>query len=579
MGPSTAMTYAVIAMASGGKQSVKDSRPRPVLSWIPGYSREWVRSDVMAGLTSAAVVIPKAMACAVIAGLSVASGLYTALAALLVYPLLGSSRPLSVSTTSTIAIMTAASIATVAASAPGAGPAAVGVTLALLVGAVMALASFLRLGYLANFISTPVLTGFQAGAGGAIIVTQIGPALGVPIHGHAPLAVFSELPRVAGSAHPPTILLALSGVALLVILERRFPRAPAPLILVVVSILAAGLFHLERLGLRLVGPVPAGLPKPLWPDFSLVGRLWAPALGIALMSLTESIAAARSYAGREDRRVDPDRELLAVGASNVASAVVGGFPAGGGISQTAVNDGAGAKSQLAQVVTAAGVVVTLLFLSPVVGLLPTASLGALVIVVAATMIKPARFRSILEVRGDEFLWALAAAFGVFFIGILQGVVIAVWISLLTLLYHANHPPVYEIAYDTERRIFREKGEHEGDVTFPGLLILRTEGRLHFANAFRVREKMRSLADAARPEVIVLEMGAIPDIEYTALIGFEEEIRRAGEDGIEVWLTTVNPDLRKVIARSPLRNRLGPGRVHADLFEAVDAFRARKRPAA
>jgi high affinity sulfate transporter 1 len=561
-------------MATDGSKAQANSRPRSVLSWLPGYRREWLRSDLSAGLASAAIVIPKAMACAVIAGLSVQSGLYTALAALLVYPLLGTSRLLSVSTTSTLAIMTAAAVAEVSKFEPGVAPGAVGMTVALLAGAAMLVAGAIRVGYLANFISTPVLTGFQAGAGAAIVVTQVGPVLGAAIHARSSLGVLSELPRAIGSAHLPTVLLSIAGIALLLLLERRAPRLPAALVFVVLSIAAAALFRIERFGVALVGQVPSGFPTPLLPDLSLAGRLWVPALGIALMSLTESVAAARSFARPEERRVDPDRELTAVGAANVACAALGGFPAGGGLSQTAVNDASGAKSQLAGAVTGLGVAITLLALSPVIGRLPKASLAALVIVVAASMIKPTRFRSILRVRSDEFVWALVAAFGVFFIGILEGVLIAVTISLLTLLYQANHPPVYEIAYCPDKGIFRKRGTGPGEVTIPGLLVLRTEGRLHFANAFRAGELARALAIEARPKVIVFEMSAVPDIEYTALMSLDERVREDIERGVEVWLAAINPDLQKVIARSPLGMRLGPKRIFPDLFDAVEAYRVR-----
>lgn len=550
--------------------------PWPVLRWLSGYRRDWLSSDIVAGLTAAAVVIPKAMACAAIAGLPVESGLYTALAALLVYPLLGSSRSLSVSTTTTIAMMTAAEIGVVAQSGPSVTPGAVAATLALLVGGIMILARVLRLGYVANFISTPVLTGFQAGTGVAIVVSQLGPVLGVPLHSHEPLGVLSELPGVLGSAHIPTILLALAGMGLLLLLEHKLPKVPAPLILIALSILAAALFGFGSLGIKLVGSVPSGFPTPLVPDLSLVSRLWAPALGIALMSLTESVAAARSFARRTDPRLDPDRELMAVGTANVAGAFLGGLPAGGGMSQTAVNDAAGAKSQLAQIVTGAAAATTLLFLSRVIGLLPKASLGALVIVVAASMVKPAKFRSILRVRREEYLWALVAALGVVFIGILEGVLIAVAISILTILAHANHPPVYEVAYNREKGIFRRKGEHEGDVTFPGFLMLRAEGRLHFASAPRAADKMRALIEEARPRVVVLEMSAIPDIEYTALMMLDEGVANQLAHGIELWLAALNPDVLKVVERSPLKDRLGHERMFFNLHKALEAFQALPR---
>ncbi len=553
----------------------RPSKPGLLLSWLSGYRREWLQPDVLAGLTAAAVVIPKAMACAVIAGLPVETGLYTGLAAMLVYPLLGTSRSLSVSTTTTIAMMTATEVAVLTKTGPEVAAGSVGITLALLVGAIMILARLLRLGYIANFISTPVLTGFQAGIGVAIVVSQLGPVLGVHLASHSTLGILAELGRVLKSAHWPTIIVALAGIGLLLWLERQFPKLPAPLALVVLSILAAALFHVESFGVKLVGAVPSGLPSPLIPNFSLLGKLWPGALGIALMSLTESVAAARSFARRGDPRLDPNRELLAVGAANVVSAFFGGFPAGGGTSQTAVNDAAGAKSQLSQVVTAAATVITLIFLSRVIGLLPKASLGALVIVVAAAMIKPAKFRAILRVRREEFIWALFAAAGVVFIGVLEGVLIAVGISILTLLYHANHPPVYEVVYNREKKIFRRRGENENDVGFPGLLLLRTEGRLHFASAPRVAEKMRAFIDEeSPPRVIVLEMSAVPDIEYTALMTLAEAVDNQRAHGIDLWLAALNPDILKVVERSPVKDKLGHERMFFNLHKAVEAYQAK-----
>jgi len=542
--------------------------------WLRTYPKAWLRYDIVAGLTAAAVVIPKAMACAVIAGLPVESGLYTGLAAMLVYPLLGTSRSLSVSTTTTIAMMTAAEVAVIAKTGPEVAAGAVGVTLALLVGGIMILARLLRLGYIANFISTPVLTGFQAGIGVAIVVSQLKSVLGVHLTSHATLGVLAELPRTLHAVHLPTVFVGLAGIGLLLALERLFPKSPAPLVLVVLSIIAAGLFHLEALGVKLVGTVPSGLPAPQLPNFSLVGKLWPAALGIALMSLTESIAAARSFARHGDRRIDPNRELLAVGAANVAAAFFGGFPAGGGTSQTAVNDKAGARSQMAQITTAGVVVVSLLFLSRVIGLLPQASLGALVIVVSASMIKPAKFRAIRRIRLEEFIWALVAMIGVIVIGTLEGVLVAVGISILTLFYHANHPPVYEVAYNQEKRIFRQLGENADDVTFPGLLLLRTEGRLHFASAPRVSDQMRALVDKINPEVVVLEMSAVPDIEYSALMMLSEAVDNQRARGVEVWLAALNPDILKVVGRSPLEGKLGRERMFFNLHKAVEAYRAR-----
>lgn len=543
----------------------------PIAGWLRGYSPAWLRADLLAGLTAAAVVIPKAMACAVIAGLPVQAGLYTALAALLVYPLFGSSRVLSVTTTSTLALMTAAAVGVMNGGASPADPLAVGGTLALLVGLFLILARILRLGFLANFISKPVLVGFEAGIGVVIAVSQLKSILGVHVAGKTTLGTLLELPGVLSQTHLLTLGVAVAGILLLVVLPRLVPRLPASLALVALSVLAAALFSLGDRGVSLVGAVPSGLPALHWPDLDLIGRLWPVSLGIALMSFTESVASARTFIREEDPAVQPDRELVAIGAANLAAACVGGFPAGGGTSQTAVNARGGARTQAAQWVNALMVLVCLLFLSKVIGLLPQAALGALVFVVAVSMIKPEKFRAIGRIRRDELAWAFVTMAGVVLIGTLEGILIAVAISILTLFYQANHPPVYALAYNREKDIFRRVGEHEGDETVPGLLMLRTEGRLTFANAANAGDKMKALVDRYQPRVIVLECSAIPDIEYTALAMLTEAEEKQRARGVTLWLAALNPDLLTLIERTPLGKTLGRERLFFDLRKALRAF--------
>ena len=543
----------------------------PIASWLFTYRFEWLRADAVAGLTAAAVVIPKAMACAVIAGLPVEAGLYTALAAMLVYPLLGSSRPLSVTTTSAIAMLTATAVVAISSQGTGAGATAVAATLALLVGGILLLARLLRLGFLANFISKPVLVGFEAGVGVVIIVGQLKSVLGVHVTSHTTIGTLLELPGVLTQAHAVTTVVAIIGIAVLVGLPRVFPRLSAPLLWVALSIGAYAALGLDALGVKSVGTVPSGLPSLALPDLSLAALLWPAALGIALMSFTESVAAARTFCQREDAPVNANRELLAVGAASVACALVGGMPAGGGASQTSVADAAGARSQMAQWVNAAAVLTTLLFLSSVIGLMPQAALGALILVAAVSMIKPEAFRAIARVRRDELVWALVTLTGVILIGTLEGILIAVAVSILTLFYQANHPPVYAVAWNREKGIFRRAGENQNDETLPGLLMLRTEGRLTFANAANAGEKMQALVAQSQPRVIVLECSAIPDIEYTALVMLTEAEQTQRARGVSIWLAAVNPDLLKVIERSPLGAALGRERMFFNLQKALEAW--------
>jgi len=547
-------------------------RKLPIASWLSAYRREWLRADAMAGLTVAAVVIPQAMAYAVIAGLSVETGLYTAFAAMLVYPLLGSSRPLSVTTTSAIAMLTAAGIAAISEVNPGADARAIAATLALLVGGILILARLLRLGFLANFISQPVLVGFKAGVGVVILVGQLKSVLGVHISSKTTVGTLLELPASLTQVHALTVLVASAGIAVLLALPRLFPRLSAPLLWVAASIVASAVFGLEASGVQLVGAVPSGLPSLVLPDLSLAALLWPAALGIALMSFTESVATARTFCHRDDAPVNTNQELLAIGTANVAAAFVGGLPAGGGASQTAIADEAGVRSQMAQWINAAAVLLTIMLLSRLIGLLPKAALGALILVAAASMIKPESFRDIARVRRDELMWALATAAGVIVIGTLDGILIAVLVSLLTLMYEANHPPVYALAYNREKGIFRRSGEHAGDETFPGLLMLRTEGRLYFANAANAGEHMRALAAQTQPRVIVLECSAIPDIEYTALMMLTEAEQKLRARGVTLWLAALNPDLLKMIEHTRLGSALGHERMYFDLHKALDACR-------
>jgi len=541
--------------------------------WLASYRRDWLGADLMAGLTAAAVVIPKAMACAVIAGLPVQAGLYTALAAMLVYPLLGSSRALSVSSTSAIAMLTAAAVIASSARGPGASASVIAGTLAVLVGGALVIAWLLRLGFLANFISKPVLVGFAAGVGLVIILGQAKSLLGVSVASHDTLGILRELPAQLSHTHALTLLLSVAGIGLLAGMHRFAPRWPAPLVWVALAIAASAAFGLQARGVKLVGAVPPGLPALSVPDLGLVSQLWLAALGIALMSFTESVAAARTFCGRDDPPVKANQELLAIGAANLAAAMVGGLPAGGGTSQTAVADQAGVRSQMAQWINAGAVLMTLLLFSGVIGLLPQAALAALVVVVSAGMIKPADFRAIARINRAEWAWALVTFAGVVLIGTLEGIGIAVLVSVLTLIHQANHPPVYAVAYNRALGIFRRLGDDPEDETIPGLLMLRAEGRLNFANAANAQEKMQALAARTQPppRVIVLECSAIPDIEYTALLMLIEGERKQRERGVSLWLAGLNPGFQRAVERSSLAATLGKERCFFNLRQAMEAF--------
>jgi MFS superfamily sulfate permease-like transporter len=368
-------------------------------------------------------------------------------------------------------------------------------------------------------------------------------------------------------------------VAVLVLLPRLTRRLPAPLVAVALGILASAVLSLDTLGVELVGEIPAGLPSFSPPDLSLVQTLWPGALGIALMSFVESIASARAFARHDDLHVDADQELLALGAANVGGSFFQAYPAGGGTSQTAVNDQAGARSQLAEAVTVGVVVVTLIFLAPLIGLMPQATLGALVLVAAAGLIKVGEFRRIGQIRGHELAWAVITFVGVVVLGTLEGILVAVVASMLDIIVQANHPPVYVMGRKPGTDVFRPLQAHPDDETVPGLLMVRTEGRIYFANASRVREKALALIRQEQPRVIVVDCSAIPDIEYTALKQLIELEKRLAEAGITLWLAALNPEPLRIVEKSSLGEALGHKRMFFNLEEAVEVFVAGQAPGA
>jgi sulfate permease, SulP family len=546
----------------------------PVLDWIHDYRREWIKPDVIAGLTAAAVVIPKAMAYATIAGLPVQVGLYTAFLPMVIYATLGTSRPLSVSTTTTLAILTAAALGE---AAPGGDPASLlasSATLTLLVGVMLVIASLLRLGFVADFISEPVLIGFKAGIGLVIVLDQIPKLLGIHFHKgsfvHNVLAIAHGIP----GASVATVAVGAVMIGILVAVERRLPRAPAPLIAVAAGIAATSLLGLQAYGVGTVGHVPTGLPSFTMPRLDLLAQLWPAAVGIALMSFTETVAAGRAFVASGEPTPQANRELLATGLANAGGAFLGAMPAGGGTTQTAVNRLAGARTQLAELVSAATTLVTMLFLAPFIGLMPEATLAAIVIVYSIGLIKPAEFRAILGVRRTEFVWALVALAGVVLLGTLQGIVVAIVVSLVALAHQVADPPVHVLGRKPGTNVFRPRsGEHPEDETFPGLLLLRPEGRVFFANVKHIAERMRPLIDAAKPKVVALDLGAVFDLEYTALKMLTEAEKREREKGVLLWLVGLNPGVLAMVQHSALGETLGRERMFFTLEQAVAKHQA------
>lgn len=542
----------------------------PAIDWLRSYQPAWLRADLVAGLTAGAIVIPKAMAYATIAAIPLQAGLYTAFLPMVVYAVLGTSSVLSLSTTTTIAILTGAAIG-----GSSADPVAALATLAILVGAILLVARVFRLGFLTNFISDPVLTGFKAGVGLVIVVDQAPKLLGIKIHKENFFADLWAILTHLQDTKATTLMVALATFAVIFVFEKFFKRAPAPLMAIGLGTAASAYFALNASGVSVVGDIPGGFPNLTLPDAQLALEMWPAAAGIALMSFTETITSARAFAPRGSPRPDSNQELVAVGAGNIVGGLFGAMPTGGGTSQTNVNVQAGAKTQAAELVTAGLTLATMLFLAPVLAPMPNATLAAVVIAYSIGLISPAEIKAIRDVRTQEFRWAIAAMVGVLLLGTLKGILVAVLLSMAGLLARANNPRVDVLRRKAGTNVFRPvSAEHPGDESFPGLVIAKTEGRMYFANAPVVGERLREIVDAEKPKVLVLDCSAIPGIEYTALKMLAEAEAALRSEGVELWLVSLNPEALEIVQRMPLAQTLGHERMFFNLESAVDAWRAR-----
>ena len=546
----------------------------PTATAASGPDTPSLRFDIVAGLVAAAVVLPKAMAYATVAGLPVAVGLYTAFIPMAIYALLGSSRVLSVSSTTTLAILAGTQLGLAVPDGDPGKLITATATLTLLVGGMLLAARLLRLGFVANFISAPVLTGFKAGIGLVIVLDQVPKLLGIHIDKHG---FFRDLVSVAQHL-PETSLLTLAVAAatfvVLIGMERRWPHSPAPLVAVGGAIAASWFFGLHTLGVSTVGLIPQGFPALTMPDLALVAELAPGALGLALMSFTETIAAGRAFAKTGEPPLDANRELIATGAANLGGAFLGAMPAGGGTSQTAVVRSAGGQSQKASLVTAAAALATMLLLAPILGLMPNATLAAVVIVYSVGLIQPGEFRAIRAVRSMEFRWALIACAGVLVFGTLKGIVVAIIVSMIGLASQTAQPRVSVIGRKRGTDVLRPLSpEHADDETFEGLLIVRPEGRLFFVNAQYVGEQVRALVNQYKPRVVALDLSRVPDLEYSALQMLMEGERQATEAGTVFWLAGLNPGVLETVRHAGLDQRLGRERMLFNARAAIERYQA------
>jgi sulfate permease, SulP family len=552
---------------------------RPGLAALRRRDLPAVRGDVLAGITVAAYLVPQVLAYAEVAGLAAVTGLWTAVAALGAYVVFGSSRQLSVGPESTTAIMTAVALAPLA-SGDGGRYAALAGALALLVGAICLLGRLARLGFLADLLSRPVLVGYLTGIALIMISGQLEKITGVPVDGDTFAAELLSFAASIGRVHLPTVLLAVAVLAFLLIGAKLFPRAPIPLLAVLLAAGATALLTADALGVRVVGSVPQGIPLPALPSVTLTDLtdLLLPAIGVAVVAYSDNVLTGRAFATRNSHPLD-DQEMLALGAANVAAGLLQGFPVSSSGSRTVIGDSLGSRSQLSSIVTLLLVVVVLFVGGPVLAAFPTAALGALVVYAALRLIEPAEFRRFARFRRSELALAVATTIAVLVLGVLYGVLAAVALSILDLLRRVSRPHAAVLGFVPGLAGMHDVDDHPGTTTVNGLVVYRYDAPLCFANAEDFRDRALAALDAATAPVrwLVLNTEAIVEIDITAADAVHTLCDELDTRGVVLALARVKQDLLHDLRHSGLAERIGTNRIFPTLPTAVAAFREEQRP--
>ena len=555
----------------------------PAVSWLPQW-RALARKDLIAALAVWAVLVPQALAYATIAGVPPVYGLYAALAGLLLYALFGTSRVLNVGPSSSIAVLSAATIAPIAAGS-GETYVALSAALALVTGLLLVAGGIARLGFVADFLAKPVLAGYFIGLALVIAIGQLPTLLGVDGPSGGFFRRLWELLGELGAIHGWTLVVGVGTLALLLVLRASAPRVPGPLLAVLLGVLGSRALGLEDRGVAVIGEVDSSLPSIGLPgvDGDDLDRLLAGAAAVALLSYAESIAAARRFGEKRAEEVDPNRELVALGAANVGSGLVQAFPIDASFSRTAVADGSRQQSQLAGLLNAGLVLVTILVLTRFFADLPQATLAAIVIAAVLPLMRTGELRRLWRLDEVDFALAVICLAGVLLLGVLGGLFVAVVVSLGALVYRSFRPNVavlgrlrHEGEPDEEFR-FRDVTRHEELETYPGLVILRFDQEIFFANARLLRDAVRRLVREADPPVraILLDAGAVTHVDTAGIDTLRAIHDELAAQGVAFMVARVKGPVRDALVRSGLDEILGAENVFPSVRRGVVAYLERE----
>ncbi len=562
------MTTAVAAAPSRWARLV------PATGWVRSYNRATLTRDLVGGLAAGSVVIPQAMAYATIADLPPEVGLYTCMVPMVVYVLLGGSRTLSVSTTSTVAVLTGSTLLAAGVAASGTDPARDLATLTLLVGVILLIARLLKLGALIDNISEATQTGIKIGVGLTVAAGQLPKLLGITGDPDASSFIGEVRGLVEDLADLSwsTIALSVVTIAVLLGLSRFVPRVPGPLVAVVLGIVLVAVWSIDEHGVALIAPVPSGLPTPVAPTFERLGDLVGGAFAIAIMCFLETASVAGAVRRRDEPPIDNDQELAANGVACLAGSFFRAMPSAGGFSQTAINQRAGAVTQGSEVATALLAVACALFLGGVLSDLPQATLGCMVIVAVAGLIKPSELRRFWRLDRIEFWVAVVTAVAGLVFGLLAAVVVGVVLTLGLVLRELDRIGVTELHATLDGDDLALPGSDTAPI--PGLLVLRFDGPLYTANVRGANRRVLAAVDASAPDTLVLDMSAVARAPLTAVDHFADLEAELIARGVRCWFANLPPQTLATARLLPRWDEMtADGRLFPTALAAVRAYRA------
>ncbi len=552
---------------------MKLKRLFPIVEWIAHYRMSDLRGDLVAGLTVGVMLVPQSMAYALLAGMPPIYGLYASVVPLVVYALLGTSRHLSVGTVALDMLLVYGALSTLA--EPGSAEyIQLALLLTALVGLVQLAMGVLRLGFLVNFLSRPVIAGFTSAASIIIGLSQLKNLLGIHI-ASAPRVheLFWNVLQAIDQIHWPTFLIGASGILLLYGIKRWKPLLPGPLIAVVLAALAVWKFKLYTYGVAIVGEIPRGLPEFGLPPFSVerAGQLLPSAVALALVQFMNVISLGKTFALRFGYSINANRELFAVGSANFLGSFFKALPVSGSFSRTAVNVQAGARTPLSNVFTASVVFFTLLYLTPLFYYLPIPIFASIIMVAAFGMVDIEELRYLLRAKRIDGIIALLTFLSTLFIGIQQGILIGIALSVLAILYRISRPHVAILGHIPGTRQYRDIRRFPEAEVLPGVAILRIDASFGFANAEFLKDFIAQLVSETKEplKAIVLDASSVNDIDLTALQALESIAHFLEEKGIELYITGAKGPVRDVFARTGFTERLGKEHFFLSPHRAVE----------